>query len=184
LVGKGSQQGGFIPGIDHNGKWHQLVEVWTNGYVEIQFQYMKKSPPFDQAASRDELRKRLNALDGVSLDDDTIDRRPGNDQQASIARDLAQALGAKKPLAVFDLETTGTYVRSDRIVEIAILRIDVDGTATYKVRTFNPEMPIPADATAVHGISDEDVAAEPTFRQVARSLAEFLEGCDLRGFNL
>ena len=107
-----------------------------------------------------------------------------NDQQAAIARELAQALGATKPLAVFDLETTGTYVRADRIVEFAVLRIDVDGTATYKVRRLNPEMPIPADATAVHGISDADVAAEPTFRQVARSLAAFLEGCDLVGFNL
>jgi len=106
------------------------------------------------------------------------------DQQAAIARDLAQALGTNKPLAVFDLETTGTYVRSDRVVEIAILRIDVDGTATYKVRRLNPEMSIPADATAVHGISDADVAAEPTFRQVANSLAEFLEGCDLVGYNL
>ncbi len=107
-----------------------------------------------------------------------------NDQQAAIARDLARALGANKPLAVFDLETTGTYVRADRIVEFAVLRIDVDGTATYKVRRLNPEMPIPADATAVHGISDADVAAEPTFRQVAGSLAEFLEDCDLVGYNL
>lgn len=106
------------------------------------------------------------------------------DQQAAIARDLAHALGTNKPLAVFDLETTGTNVRSDRVVEIAILRIDVDGTGTYKVRRLNPEMPIPADATAVHGISDADVAAEPTFRQVANSLAAFLEDCDLAGYNL
>ena len=91
-----------------------------------------------------------------------------NDQQAAIARDLAQALGATKPLAIFDLETTGTYVRADRIVEIAIVRIDVDRTAAYKVRRLNPEMPIPADATAVHGISDADLAAEPTFRPRGR----------------
>lgn len=106
------------------------------------------------------------------------------DQQAAIARNLAQALGAKKPLAVFDLETTGTYVRSARVVEIAILRIEVNGTATYKVCRLNPEMPIAADATAVHGISDADVVAEPTFHQVASSLAEYLEDCDLVGFNL
>jgi len=107
-----------------------------------------------------------------------------DEQQTAVARDLARALGATKPLAVFDLETTGTYVRSDRIVEIAILRIDTDGTATYKVRRLNPEIPIPEDATAVHGISDADVAAEPTFNQVAKSLAAFLEGCELVGFNL
>ena len=106
------------------------------------------------------------------------------EQQAVIARDLAQALGAKKPLAVFDLETTGTYVSSARIVEIAILRIEVDGTATYKALRLNPEMPIPADATAVHGISDADVVAEPVFHQVASSLAEYLQDCDLVGFNL
>jgi len=105
-------------------------------------------------------------------------------EQATIAQNLAQALGSNKPLAVFDLETTGTYVRSDRIVELAILRVDPDGTATYKLRRVNPEMPIPPDATAVHGISDADVAAEPTFRQLAKSLAAFLEDCDLVGYNL
>jgi len=105
-------------------------------------------------------------------------------QQTTIAQNLAQALATNKPLAVFDLETTGTYIRADRVVEIAILRIDPDGTAAYKVRRVNPEMPIPADATAVHGISDADVAAEPTFRQLAKSLAAFLEDCDLVGYNL
>jgi len=104
--------------------------------------------------------------------------------QITIAENLAKALGSNKPLAVFDLETTGTYVRSDRIVELAILRIDPDGTATYKLRRVNPEMPIPPDATAVHGISDADVAAEPTFRRLAKSLAAFLEDCDLVGYNL
>lgn len=112
--------------------------------------------------------------DSIQLDED----------QLAVARELVQTLGAQRPLAVFDLETTGTYPRSDRIVEIAILRIEPDGASTYKVRRLNPEMPIPAGATVVHGIHDEDVAGEPTFRQVAKSLATFLDGCDLVGFNL
>ena len=74
--GKGSQYGGFIPGIDHNGTWHQLIEVWTNGDVEIQFQHMKKSPPFDQVGSREELRRQLNKLPSMSLEEDAIDGRP------------------------------------------------------------------------------------------------------------
>ena len=63
------------------------------------------------------------------------------------------------------------------------MKIDVDGTKSVKTRRINPEMPIPAAATAVHGITDEDVKDEPTFRQIARSLAQYIEGCDFGGFN-
>lgn len=92
-------------------------------------------------------------------------------------------LKLKRPIVFFDLETTGVDTATDRIVEISLVKIDVDGTKSVKTRRINPEMPIPAEATAVHGITDEDVKDEPTFRQIARSLAQYIEGCDFGGFN-
>jgi len=89
-----------------------------------------------------------------------------------------------RPLAVFDLETTGTDPASDRIVEICVLRVETDGGREARTRRLNPERPIPPGATAVHGIRDQDVAGEPTFRQVARSLLEFIGEADLAGFNV
>lgn len=88
------------------------------------------------------------------------------------------------PLAILDLETTGTSPEQDRIVEIAILKIEPEGRRETHCRRVNPEMPIPPAASAVHGITDADVAQEPTFRQIAVNLAEFLADCDLAGFNL
>ncbi|MDE6207467.1 MAG: 3'-5' exonuclease [Muribaculaceae bacterium] len=88
-----------------------------------------------------------------------------------------------RPLVFFDLETTGTNVGRDRIVEISLVKLFPDGTTTEKTRRINPEMPIPAEATAIHHITDEDVASEPTFRQIARSLADVFRGCDIAGFN-
>ncbi len=88
-----------------------------------------------------------------------------------------------KPIVFFDLETTGTNISRDRIVEIAIVKLMPDGRVFEKTRRINPEMPIPAEATAVHHITDEDVANEPTFRQVANSLAQLISGCDIAGFN-
>ena len=92
-------------------------------------------------------------------------------------------LKLKRPIVFFDLETTGVDTATDRIVEISLVKIDVDGTKSVKTRRINPEMPIPAAATAVHGITDEDVKDEPSFRQIARSLAQYIEGCDFGGFN-
>jgi len=89
-----------------------------------------------------------------------------------------------RPLAFFDLETTGVNPRRDRIVEIAVLLVSPEGDVTEKVRRFDPGIPIPAEATAVHGITDADVAGKPPFSSRARSLAGQLEGCDLAGFNL
>ena len=86
-------------------------------------------------------------------------------------------------MVFFDLETTGTNVASDRIVEISIVKVDTNGEKSVKTRRINPEMPIPAEATAVHGISDEDVKDCPTFNQIAKSLKAYLEGCDFCGFN-
>jgi DNA polymerase-3 subunit epsilon len=89
-----------------------------------------------------------------------------------------------RPLVVLDLETTGRRVHSDRIVEISTLKLFPDGRNEIKSRRLNPGVPIAAEATAIHGITDTDVANEKTFRQIARSLAAYLEGCDLCGYNL
>lgn len=92
-------------------------------------------------------------------------------------------LNLKNPLVFFDLETTGINITKDRIVEISFLKVQPNGEEEIKSRRINPEMPIPAEATAIHGISDEDVKDCPTFKQIAKSLADQLEGCDLAGFN-
>lgn len=92
-------------------------------------------------------------------------------------------LNLKNPLVFFDLETTGTNIVHDRIVEISFLKIHTNGKQEIKTKRLNPEMPIPPDSTAIHGISDEDVADAPTFKQIAKSLADQIEGCDLAGFN-
>ena len=93
-------------------------------------------------------------------------------------------LALEKPLVFFDLETTGTDPQQDKIVEISALRIAPDGTRESRTRRLNPERPIPAGASAVHGIRDQDVRDEPTFGQIARSLLDFLAGSDLAGFNV
>lgn len=100
-------------------------------------------------------------------------------------------LNLKKPLAFFDLETTGTDVGKDRIVEIAIVKVFPDGTMQCKPdkpgkenRFFiNPGMPIPRESSMVHGIYDEDVKDAPPFAEVAEKLFKFLFDCDLGGFN-
>lgn len=92
-------------------------------------------------------------------------------------------LHLKNPLIILDLETTGINVASDRIVEIALLKIHLDGSEEEKVIRINPEMPIPEKATQIHGITDEDVRDAPVFKEIARTLAKFMEGCDLAGFN-
>ena len=92
-------------------------------------------------------------------------------------------LNLKNPLVFFDLETTGINITKDRIVEISLLKVHPNGKEEIKSRLINPEMPIPAQSTAIHGITDDDVKDSPTFKQVAKSLADMLEGCDLAGFN-
>ncbi len=89
----------------------------------------------------------------------------------------------KNPLVFFDLETTGIDIVKDRIVEISYLKIHPDGREESKTRRINPEMPIPQQATDVHGITDEDVKDCPTFKSIAKSLAAQIEGCDLAGYN-
>lgn len=92
-------------------------------------------------------------------------------------------LKLKKPIAFFDLETTGINISRDRIVEISIAKANIDGSVEIKTKKINPTIPIPLESSLIHGIYDEDVKDEPTFKQLAKSLAQFLEGCDLAGFN-
>lgn len=92
-------------------------------------------------------------------------------------------LNLKRPLAIFDLETTGVNVASDRIVELCILKVHPDGREEVRTMRINPEMPIPYESSVIHGIYDEDVANAPTFKEVAKELAEFLDDADLGGFN-
>jgi DNA polymerase-3 subunit epsilon len=94
------------------------------------------------------------------------------------------SLVLERPLAFFDLETTGIDPLRDKIVEIAIVRLDPEGGREATTRRIHPERPIPAEATAVHGIRDEDVSGAPTFRQVARELLDVLKDADLAGFNV
>ena len=92
-------------------------------------------------------------------------------------------LNLKRPLVFFDLETTGVDTAKDRIVEISMVKVMPDGEEIVRTRLINPQMHIPEDATAVHGITDEDVKDQPTFAQIAKSLAQFIQGCDFGGFN-
>jgi DNA polymerase-3 subunit epsilon len=93
-------------------------------------------------------------------------------------------LNLKKPLIIFDLETTGTNISADRIVEIAMIKLMPDGEQIEKTRRLNPTIPIPKEVSLIHGIYDADVVDEPTFKQVARSMTQFMEGCDLAGYNI
>jgi DNA polymerase III subunit epsilon len=92
-------------------------------------------------------------------------------------------LNLKNPVVFLDLETTGMDIAKDRIVEIALLKIQLDGSEEELLHRVNPEIPISEEAKGIHGISNQDVAGEPTFKAVAKKLAKFIEGCDLGGFN-
>ena len=88
-----------------------------------------------------------------------------------------------KPIVFIDLETTGINVSLDKIVEIALVKIMPDGTKQVKRKLVNPEVPIPEQATAIHGISDEMVNEAPSFKQIANEIKQFIEGADLGGYN-
>lgn len=92
-------------------------------------------------------------------------------------------LNLKNPLIFFDLETTGTNINTDRIVEICYLKVYPNGNEEAKTMRINPEMHIPEASSAIHGIYDEDVADCPTFKDVAKDIAKDIEGCDIAGFN-
>jgi DNA polymerase-3 subunit epsilon len=93
-------------------------------------------------------------------------------------------LKLKNPLAFFDLETTGINITQDRIVEISILKIHPNGREERRTDLVNPGMPIPIESSLIHGIYDKDVANAPHFKDIAKSLATYLTGCDLAGFNV
>ena len=92
-------------------------------------------------------------------------------------------LNLVKPIIFFDLETTGTDISKDRIVEICYIKVMPDGREIEYTKRINPEMHIPEGASAVHGIYDADVKDCPTFKEVAREIANEFEGCDVAGFN-
>jgi DNA polymerase-3 subunit epsilon len=97
---------------------------------------------------------------------------------------MAHTLQLDRPLAFFDLETTGIFIPTDRIVEIAIVKYLPGGGMKHFATRVNPEMRIPAAATAIHGITDDDIVFEPLFKEVARAVRSFLAGCDLSGYNV
>ena len=92
-------------------------------------------------------------------------------------------LNLKRPLAFFDLETTGLDISNDRIIEIAIHKVLPDGSEEKLSLRINPEMKIPADSTAIHGIKDEDVKDSPTFKEEAKNIVDFIGDADLAGYN-
>ncbi|MFN6038267.1 MAG: exonuclease domain-containing protein [Bacteroidota bacterium] len=92
-------------------------------------------------------------------------------------------LNLNKPLAFFDLETTGVNIGADRIIEISILKIELDNSKDSKTWRINPGIPIPEFSSRIHGITDEMVKDCPDFKQVAPEIANFLEHCDLAGYN-
>jgi DNA polymerase-3 subunit epsilon len=92
-------------------------------------------------------------------------------------------LQLNRPIAFIDLETTGTNLAIDRIVEIAIVKVGLDGTRQLKRKLINPQMEIPKGASDVHGISNEMVKNAPTFKQAANEIKQFINHCDLGGYN-
>jgi len=92
-------------------------------------------------------------------------------------------LALTRPVAFIDLETTGVSLSADRIVEIAIIKLMPDNSRQVKRKLINPQMPIPASASEIHGITDEMVAAAPTFKQVANEIKMYIDNCDLGGYN-
>ncbi len=92
-------------------------------------------------------------------------------------------LNLKNPIVFFDIESTGLDIAKDRIVEISAVKVLPDGTEEIKTKRINPTIPISPEAQAVHGILNEDVKDCPVFKQIARSLAQWMEGCDIGGYN-
>ncbi|HMT95277.1 MAG TPA: 3'-5' exonuclease [Ferruginibacter sp.] len=92
-------------------------------------------------------------------------------------------LNLKRPIAFIDLETTGVSLSTDRIVEIAMVKILPDGNKQAKRKLLNPQIPIPQSATDIHGITDAMVKDAPTFKQSANEIKQFIDGCDLGGYN-
>jgi len=93
-------------------------------------------------------------------------------------------LNLKIPLCFFDLETTGINITQDRIIEIAVIKVMPNGETIRKSNLVNPNVPIPPESTVIHGITNEDVADKPAFKEIAKEYVKFFEGADLAGFNI
>jgi len=104
-------------------------------------------------------------------------------EQLDLFAATASKLKLKRPLAFFDLESTGVDFVKDRIVEMSVLRINPDGSKEAKTWRLNPTIPIPIEASKIHGIYDEDVITCPTFKEVSAEIFDLLDPCDLAGFN-
>ena len=105
-------------------------------------------------------------------------------RDGSVRRETNAALRLDRPIVVIDLETTGTAVETDRIVEVGILKILPSGRTICRRVRINPEIRIPKEASEIHGITNADVAGKPRFQEIARRVLEFVRGCDMAGFNL
>ena len=92
-------------------------------------------------------------------------------------------LNLERPLVILDIEATGDQINKDRIVEIGMVKLDVDGKETTFEKKINPEIPIPLSISEIHGIYDLDIKNCPTFKELAPEILSFIEGCDLGGFN-
>ena len=103
---------------------------------------------------------------------------------SAITRELASGLNLQRPLVFFDLETTGTFPLTDRIVQIGAIKLRPGGDTDLRCETVHPGGPIPPEATAVHGITDEMVAGRPSFTEIAPRVADFFADCDLAGFGV
>lgn len=125
---------------------------------------------------------QLDIFSGNSEHNNSIRVSEGGKHQL-INEILKMKLNLTRPMAFFDLETTGVNVGTDRIVEIAILKVMPNGGKEMLTQRINPTIPIPKGASDVHGILDEDVKDMPTFAEMAHKFAQFLENCDLAGFN-
>ena len=106
------------------------------------------------------------------------------DTTMSPTSEASRKLALTRPLVFLDLETTGRVIGLDRIVEVGVLRVAPDGREIGYSSRVNPEMPIPREATIVHGISDEDIRREPTLAEIAPRLSRLLGGADLAGYNI
>jgi DNA polymerase III subunit epsilon len=93
-------------------------------------------------------------------------------------------LNLRNAICFFDLETTGINITHDRIIEIAVIKVSPNGEVLRKTNRVNPTIPIPPESSAIHGIYDEDVKEKPTFKELAKEYARFMEGADLSGFNI
>lgn len=93
-------------------------------------------------------------------------------------------LNLRNPLCFFDLETTGTNIANDRILEIAVIKMLPNGETQIKTNRVNPGVPIPAESSAIHGIYEDDIKDKPSFKEIAKDYAKFMEGADLSGFNI